>query len=90
MSFSRILFRLFFGPSVNPIEFPPRCVNDDNGEELIVVVQQKCAFVASEGCEIRVRGPFHRSRNFVFGVKKLGTNCIQIGLPGKLGANSIG
>ena len=47
-----------------------RCVNDDTGEELVVVVQ-KCHFVTSEGCEIRLRGPFHRSRNFVFGVRKL-------------------
>ena len=45
-------------------------MNDDTAEELILVLQ-KCHLVSSEGCEIRVRGPFHRVRNFVFGVKKL-------------------
>ena len=25
----------------------------------------------SEGCEIRVRGPFHRTENYIFGVKDL-------------------
>ena len=47
-----------------------RCVNEETGEELILVLQ-KSHLVSSEGCEIRVRGPFHRVRNYVFGVKKL-------------------
>ena len=47
-----------------------RCVSDDSGEEMIVVVR-RCPFVTSEGCEIRVRGSFYRTRNYVYGVKKL-------------------
>ena len=62
-------------PRCNASTYPkalrdPRCVSDDSEEELTVAVQN-CHVVSSAGCEIWVRGPFHRSGNFVYGVKKL-------------------
>ena len=35
------------------------------------MVLQGCHSMMSEGCEISVRGPFHRTKNYIFGVKKV-------------------